>query len=110
MGSLVADSMYKQGVDAMQAYIDGLKSQASALEAQLETIANNVLNKTAGAITPGNAGYAPISAAPQQVANTFNVSVEAKSLGDLKTVQEFIAMLDQAPTTQLVNQAGTVVS
>jgi len=110
MGSLVADSMYKQGLAALDAYRQGLIDGQLALDLQLETIANNVLNKTAGAITPGNAGYAPISTAPQQVANTFNVSVEAKSLGDLKTVQEFIAMLNQAPTTQLVNQAGTVVS
>jgi hypothetical protein len=110
MGTLVSDSMYQQGVNAMQAYIDGLKSGSAALEAQLQTIANNVLNQTAGAITPGNAGYSQVSTAPTQVVNTFSVSVDAKSLGDIKSVQDFIAMLEQAKTTDLVNQAGTVTS
>lgn len=110
MGKLVSDSMYQNGVDAMSQYIEGLKSGSSALEAQLQTIANNVLNQTAGAITPGNAGYSQISTAPQQVTNQYTVSVSASSLGDLKSVQDFLAMLEQAPTTQLVNQAGTVTS
>lgn len=109
MGSLVADSMYQQGVDAMQAYIEGLKSQQLALEAQLGLMANNVLAQTAGAITPGNAGYLDIVTAPKQVVNTYNLSISAESLGDIRSVQEFIAMLEQAATSQLVNEAGTVV-
>lgn len=110
MGTLVSDSMYQNGVDAMSRYIDGLKSGSGALESQLQTIANNVLNKTAGAITPGNAGYSQVSATPQQVTNQYSVTVSADSLGDLKSVQDFLAMLEQAPTTQLVNAAGTVTS
>lgn len=112
MGTLVADSMYQQGIDAMQAYIDGLASEADALEQQLVTIANNILGKTAGAITPGNAGYSLFSAEPKTTANTYQVqlNVNASNFGDLKTIQDFIAMLEQAPTTQLVNEAGTVTS
>lgn len=110
MGSLVSDAMYGQGVDAMKAYIAGLESQSKALENQLEIIANNVLTKTAGAITPGNAGYSKIDAGPQTQVNEYNLSISADSLGDLKSVQDFIKMLEQAPTTQLVNQAGTVTS
>jgi tape measure domain-containing protein len=112
MGDLVSQSMYQQGVDAMQAYIDGLDSQSTALENQLEQIANNILGKTAGAITPGNAGYSPISAAPQTTANTYQVSlnVNAADFGDLASIEQFIQMLQAAPTTQLVNAAGTVTS
>lgn len=111
MGTLVSESMYQQGVDAMKAYIEGLKSESSALESQLETIANNVLNKTAGAITPGNAGYSLISAAPTQTVNTFgDITIDVSKLRDLETVEQFIQMLRSAPTTQLVNQAGTVTS
>lgn len=110
MGTMVSKSMYAQGANAMKAYIKGLKSQSKALEGQLGIIANNVLTKTAGAITPGNAGYSKISAAPQTQVNEYNVTVSADSLGDLKSVQDFLKMLEQMPTTQLVNQAGTVTS
>ena len=111
MGELVAQSMYQQGVDAMKAYIDGLKSESTALENQLETIANNVLTKTAGAITPGNAGYSPISAAPQQLTYQFgDITFDASKLQDLESIQAFITLLEGAATTQLVNQAGTVTS
>lgn len=111
MGDLVSQSMYQQGVDAMRAYIAGLESESSALEAQLETIANNILNQTAGAITPGNAGYSLVNAAPRQTVYQFgDITFSADSLGSLKSIQDFIDMLEQAPTTQLINQAGTVTS
>lgn len=111
MGNLVADSMYQQGVGAMDAYIAGLRSQAEALESQLVQIGNNVLDKTAGAVTPGNAGYAPVSAEPKQIIYQFgDITIKAESLGDIKKVQDFIQLLDSAPTTQLVNAAGTVIS
>lgn len=112
MGNLVSQSMYQQGVDAMQAYIEGLKSQSAALENQLVTIGNNVLNKTASAITPGNAGYLPITNGQQTTANTYQVAltVNASDFGDLQSIQNFIQMLESAPTTQLVDAAGTVIS
>lgn len=111
MGTLVSESMYQQGVDAMNAYIEGLESQAAALEAQLATIANNVLDRTAGAITPGNAGYSGISAQPKQVVYQFgDVVFDATKLRDLDSIQGFIAMLESAATTHLVNQAGMVTS
>lgn len=110
MGTLVSESMYKQGVDAMKAYIDGLKSQSTALESQLETIANNVLTQAGGAITPGTSGITPISAAPQTVTNQYDINISAESLGDIKSVQDFIKLLEQQKTTELVNQAGTVAS
>lgn len=110
MGTLVSESMYKQGVDAMRAYIEGLESESAALEAKLAQIGNNILNQTAGAITPGNAGYSLISAEPRVVTNEYNLTFPASTLGDLKSIQDFIAMLESAPTTELVNQAGTVRS
>jgi hypothetical protein len=104
--------MYQQGVDTMQAFIDGLDSQQDALEAQLTQIANNILAQTAGGITPGNAGYSPISSAPTTEANTYSVTlnVDTDDLSDLQSIQDFINMLQSAPTTQLVNNAGTVTS
>ena len=110
MGDLVSQSMYKQGVDAMQAYIDGLDSQSAALESQLTTIANNILTQAAGAITPGNAGYSAITSGPTTIANSYTLNFDASKLGDIKSIQDFIAMLNSAPTTQLVNAAGTVTS
>lgn len=111
MGDMVAKAMYGNGANALKQFIDGLKSGSSALEAQMETIANTVLNKTAGMITPGNAGYSAVSAAPQQVVYQFgDITFDASKLGDLAGMQDFINMLNQAATTQLVNQAGTVIS
>lgn len=110
MGTLVSESMYKQGVDAMKAYIDGLKSQAAALESQLATIGNNILTQTGVAITPGTGGLTPISTTPQTVTNQYDIKISAESLGDIKSVQDFIKLLEQQKTTELVNQAGTVTS
>jgi tape measure domain-containing protein len=111
MGTLVANSMYGEGAKAMDAYIKGLQSGEAALSAQMETIANNVLTKTATAITPGNAGYSKIDTGPQQVINNLgNITIDVSKLKDLEDVQAFINMLKQAPTTVLVNAAGTVVS
>lgn len=110
MGTVVADAMYGQGQDAMKAYIDGLKSQAAALESQLATIGNNILTQTGVAITPGTGGLTPISAAPQTTTNNISVTIPVEDLSDLKKIQDFLARLEQAKTTELVNQAGTVTS
>jgi tape measure domain-containing protein len=110
MGTLVSQSMYQQGADAMRAYIDGLNSQQAALDAQLVTIGNNILTQAGTAITRGTTGLTPISSTPTQTANTYQVAlnVNAADFGDIQTIQDFIAMLESSPTTQLVNQAGTV--
>jgi len=110
MGNTVADAMYKQGLDAMNAYIDGLKSGQAALDAQLETIANSVQKKVAGAIAPGNAGYTTVNSGAQQVMNTYNLTIDASDLDGLDRVKALIAELEQQPTAQLVYSAGAVVS
>lgn len=107
MGTLVSESMYKQGADALAAYIDGLKSQQDALEQQLTQIANNVLTKVGVKITPGTSGLGTI-VGPSTTTNTITVQIDPKDLGDLKSVQEFIDMLNAQGTNQVVVSAGTV--
>jgi len=87
-----------------------LKSGVGALESQIQTIANTTLNGVAGLITPGNAGYSLISAAPQQTVNEYKIELNADSLTGIQSIQQLIALLEAAPTTQLVNKAGTVTS
>lgn len=110
MGTLVSESMYKQGVDAMNAYIEGLKSGSTALENQLALIGNNILGTVAGTITPGNAGYKAISAAPQQVVNQITAVLDMSKIPNLNDVQQLIDAINNAATTKLVNEAGTVTS
>lgn len=112
MGERVAKGMYQQGADAMSAYIEGLMSGSDALRAQMEQIANNVLNQTASTIAAGNAGYAAISAQPKTTVNNYSmtVTIPVDDLAQFVKIQDFLNRLEQAPTTQLVNQAGTVTS
>lgn len=111
MGDLVAESMFGQGKAAMEAYIDGLESGEFAVRNKLATIGNNVLNQAAGAITPGNAGYAAISAEPKQVINQFrDIVLDMSKIPNLRDVQDIIDAINQAATTQLVNAAGQVIS
>lgn len=49
-GTVTADAMYGAGVQAAQGLVDGLKSQQKAIEAQMKTIADGLLNAIRAAL------------------------------------------------------------